>query len=111
MQIEKDIETKLRKMVERHGGMCLKWVCPGWAGVPDRIVLLPGGRIIFIELKRPSGGRIASLQRWWRQRLKSLGFLCLLVSTDLGIAMLEEFIENKQMGFNIAMTTEDEVKE
>ena len=51
--LEKEIEAKLVDVVKRHGGMCLKWVCPGWAGVPDRIVLLPGGKVIFVELKRP----------------------------------------------------------
>lgn len=73
--LEKEIESKLREMVEKHGGMCLKWVCPGWAGVPDRIVLLPRGRIIFVELKRPKGGKVASRQKWWRDKLRYMGFI------------------------------------
>lgn len=73
--LEKDIERKLRQMVEDHGGLCLKWVCPGWSGVPDRIVLLPGGRIIFVELKRPKGGRISKMQQWWQEKLMRLGFV------------------------------------
>lgn len=72
--LEKDIEKKLRQMVEDRGGLCLKWVCPGWAGVPDRIVLLPGGRIIFVELKRPKGGKLSRLQMWWMEKLLGLGF-------------------------------------
>lgn len=72
--LEKDIERKLVKMVERHGGRCLKWVCPSSSGVPDRIVLLPGGRIIFVELKRPKGGRLSPMQRWWAKKLTELGF-------------------------------------
>ena len=72
--LEKDIERKLRKTVERHGGLCLKWVCPGWSGVPDRIILLPGGRIIFCELKRPKESKVAELQEWWKRRLTRLGF-------------------------------------
>lgn len=72
--LEKDIEQKLRVMVERHGGLCLKWVCPGWAGVPDRIVLLPGGRVVFVELKRPKGGQLSKLQLWWADKLRQLGF-------------------------------------
>ena len=40
-KLEKEIERKLRLMVVKHGGLCLKWVCPGWSGVPDRIVLMP----------------------------------------------------------------------
>ena len=72
--LEKDIERKLRQMVEAHKGLCLKWVCPGWVGVPDRIVLLPGGRIIFVELKRPKGGRLSRMQEWWGEKLTNLGF-------------------------------------
>lgn len=72
--LEKDIEAKLRKLVEYRGGLCLKWVCPGWAGVPDRIVLLPGGRVIFVETKRPKGGRLGPMQLWWKKKLTDLGF-------------------------------------
>ena len=72
--LEKEIEKALTTMVRRHGGLCLKWVCPGWAGVPDRIVLLPGGRIIFVELKRPKGGALSTRQKWWSKKLVSLGF-------------------------------------
>lgn len=72
--LEKQIEQTLVNMVRKHGGLCLKWVCPGWAGVPDRIVLLPGGRIIFAELKRPKGGVLSSRQKWWGKKLIDLGF-------------------------------------
>ncbi len=72
MQLEKDIERRLVREVRKRGGWCLKWVCPGWAGVPDRIVLLPGGDIVFVELKRP-GGRLGPLQRAWAKRLIRLG--------------------------------------
>ena len=81
-KLEKDIEQKLRKMVEKHGGQCLKWVCPGWSGVPDRIVLLPGGRVIFVETKRPKGGHLSELQKWWAGRLLALGFDCETVWND-----------------------------
>lgn len=72
--LEREIEAKLRLMVVRAGGKCLKWVCPGWSGVPDRIVLLPHGRIVFVELKRPKGSRVSELQRWWAKELRALGF-------------------------------------
>lgn len=72
--LEKDIEKALGRMVGRHGGLCLKWVCPGWAGVPDRLVLLPGGRVVFVELKRPKGGQLAPMQIWWSRKLRGLGF-------------------------------------
>jgi hypothetical protein len=73
-QLEKDIEKKLRQIVERHGGRCLKWTCPGWVGVPDRLVLLPGGHLHFVETKRPKGGRYSAMQDKWRDWLHALGF-------------------------------------
>lgn len=73
-KLERDIERALVFRVKQRGGFCLKWVCPGWAGVPDRIVLLPGGRIVFVELKRPEGGRLSELQKWWAKKLIGLGF-------------------------------------
>lgn len=88
-QLERDIEKKLRLMVERHGGLCLKWVCPGWSGVPDRIILLPGGRVIFAETKRPKGGKVDRLQKWWRERLQKLGFWAVVVWDDENIKTLE----------------------
>ena len=72
--LEKDIERKLRRAVENHGGRCLKWVCPGWSGVPDRIVLLPGARVCFVEMKRPKGGALSAMQKKWKEWLRGLGF-------------------------------------
>lgn len=73
-QLEKDIEKNLRDMVKSRGGKCLKWVCPGWSGVPDRIILLPRGRIMFVETKRPKGGVYSAMQDKWRDWLLELGF-------------------------------------
>ena len=72
--LEKDIEKKLVDLVRRRGGLCLKWICPGWAGVPDRIILLPGAHIVFAELKRPKGGVVSARQKWWASKLRALGF-------------------------------------
>lgn len=47
---------------EECGGLCLKFVSPGKRGVPDRIVLFPGGVVAFVEFKRP-GGRFSELQK------------------------------------------------
>lgn len=81
-QLEKDIERKLVRLVKRHGGMCLKWVCPGWSGVPDRLVLMPGGHIVFVELKRPDDGGLRKLQEWWARKLLGLGFTHLVIHSQ-----------------------------
>ena len=80
--LEKSIENVLRKAVEDEGGVCLKWTCPGHRGVPDRMILFPGGIIAFVELKRP-GAKIKAggLQEWWHNRLWALGFRYYEIST------------------------------
>lgn len=98
--LEREIEAKLRKLVREHGGLCLKWTCPGWAGVPDRICLFPGGRVIFIELKRPSGGVIAKRQQYWIEKLRSLGFLA-------GFCNDDEALEDLEMHLSYMLSDED----
>ena len=74
MQIrEKSIEKRLVIAVRQRQGLCPKWVSPGLDGVPDRIILLPGGRIAFAELKAP-GRPLRPLQRRRRTQLQALGF-------------------------------------
>jgi hypothetical protein len=51
--IENDVEKYLIRQVKAIDGLCWKWVSPGRRGVPDRIVVLPGGGIYFVELKAP----------------------------------------------------------
>ena len=87
--LEKDIEQKLIKIVKRHGGKCPKWVSPGWAGVPDRLCLLPGGWIIFVETKRPKGSRVAALQKKWREWLQDLGFMVWHVYNEADLRALD----------------------
>ena len=50
MESEKTTEAYLRDRVKALGGRSYKWVSPGCSGVPDRIVVMPGGRIVFVEL-------------------------------------------------------------
>ena len=52
---EAEIEARLVRGVKEAGGLCYKFVSPGNPGVPDRLILLPGGRILFVELKTPGG--------------------------------------------------------
>ena len=51
--LEKTIERYLVQKAREKGGLAIKWVAPAMAGVPDRIVFFPGGRIVFVELKAP----------------------------------------------------------
>ena len=71
---EREVERSLVRSVKRMGGICPKWVSPGLDGVPDRIVLFPGGRIGFVELKSP-GKKMRPLQKKRKEKLESLGFL------------------------------------
>lgn len=70
---EKVIENKLKIKVKEKGGLCLKFVSPGFDGVPDRIILMPGGIIAFAELKAP-GKKLRPLQERRKRQLESLGF-------------------------------------
>ena len=81
---EKQIEAALRQKVRAAGGLALKWVSPGCAGVPDRIVILPGGRIHFIELKAP-GQKPRALQLHVMARLRALGCSCQVIDTLAGV--------------------------
>lgn len=92
-KLERDIERSLVGMVKRHGGLCLKFVSPGWSGVPDRIILLPHSRIIFVETKRPKGDEPRKLQQWWHRKLRALGFSCWVVYSREDISKLEQYIE------------------
>lgn len=53
------------------GGACFKWTSPGTDGVPDRIVILPDGRVIFVELKTETG-RLSPVQEYQIRRLEKL---------------------------------------
>ncbi|MDI9448546.1 MAG: VRR-NUC domain-containing protein [Bacillota bacterium] len=71
--LESQIERALITEVEKHGAKARKFVSPGWAGAPDRIVLLPGGRVVFVELKTPKTV-MRPLQKKRRAELTGLGF-------------------------------------
>ena len=70
---EKRIERELIKAVKAVGGICPKFISPGFDGVPDRIVLMPNGIIAFVELKSP-GKKMRSIQIKRKRQLESLGF-------------------------------------
>lgn len=86
---ERDIEKWLRRQVESLGGLAFKFTSPGNDGVPDRLAVLPGGLIYFIELKTDRG-RLSLLQVWQQDRLRQLG---VNVAVIRGMDEAVEFIE------------------
>lgn len=70
---EKEVEQRLVAAMKAAGGWCPKFISPGLNGMPDRIVLMPGGRIAFVEVKAP-GKKPRKLQIRRHIRLRNLGF-------------------------------------
>lgn len=78
---EKLLESKLRREVKKAGGLAIKFVSPGHAGVYDRIVLMPGGKIWFVELKS-TGEDLSPLQKIFKKQMNHLNFRNLMIDTD-----------------------------
>ena len=89
---EKDIEKKLSLMVKKAGGIAVKFVSPSFAGMPDRLVLLPDGVIAFAELKAP-GQKSRPLQEARHRLLRRLGFKVYVIDSEEQIGgMLRELL-------------------
>ena len=89
--LEKDVEKRLIKPVRQLGGLCLKFITPGFTGVPDRIILLPGGRVLFVETKAP--GKVERpRQKYVQGLLRRLGFTVYSAVDDVAkvAAVVEE---------------------
>lgn len=78
---EREIERKLVSVVKSRGGICPKFVSPGFDGMPDRVVLLPHGKIGFVEVKRP-GEQPRPLQTARHRILRKLGFLVFVLDRE-----------------------------
>ena len=91
--LESRIEQSLVRGVRKAGGWALKLVSPGHAGVPDRLVLLPGGRVLFVELKQDTGV-LSPLQIETHKRLRRLG---MKVYTLYGREDVKEFLRKEVM--------------
>lgn len=70
-ELESSIERYFRARVRQHSGMTEKFI-PARAGIPDRVVLLHGGRVFFVELKA-DGGRLRDVQKLWHERAAERG--------------------------------------
>lgn len=81
--LEKELEEKFRKAVKAEGGKAYKFLSPGNDGVPDRVVILPGGKMGFVELKQ-KGKKPTKLQALRIRELKELGcFVTVLDSPEM----------------------------
>lgn len=93
--MEKDIERKLVTAVRKLGGIAYKFVSPGNNGVPDRIVLMPGGRIDFVELKTEVG-TLTKLQKMQIKRIRGLEQMVRVLYGEAEVdAYIEELAEYK----------------
>lgn len=77
---EKQIEKAITAHAKKQGWLSWKLVCPSTAGVPDRIILKPGGKAVFIEVKAP-GQKPRPLQRRRLNQLRQLGFTALVIDS------------------------------
>jgi streptogramin lyase len=82
---ESALEEKLRKKVKGLGGWAVKLGVTYLTGIPDRLVLMPGGRIWFVEMKSEKG-RLSPKQKWWKAKLTELGFEVWTVSDNEQLA-------------------------
>lgn len=85
---ETRLERRFKKEIERRGGRALKFISPGMRGVPDRLVLLPGGQAVFVEMKAP-GEKPTPLQEKRADDLRKLGFQVYCIDS---ITTIDEFI-------------------
>jgi hypothetical protein len=96
MTPEKTIETKLRRGIEKLGGACIKIPATFFAGIPDRLCLLPGGRAFFVETKA-QGLRPRPRQEYVRRQLEGLGFKVYLVNSLDGVTALLDLFGPKSL--------------
>ena len=89
---EKALEQKLVKAVKAAGGIAPKFISPGLAGMPDRLVLLPGGKMAFIEVKR-HGMKPRPLQLKRHETLRRLGFKVYVLDEQRQIEVILDEIQ------------------
>ena len=90
---EREIERKLVSAVKSRGGICPKFVSPGFDGMPDRVVLLPHGKLGFVEVKRP-GEKPRPLQTARHRLLRKLGFLVFVLDGEEQIGGMIDGIQS-----------------
>lgn len=82
---EKVLESRLCQAIKSKGGECVKLTSQYQRGLPDRLVLLPGGRVCFVELKS-TGKKPTALQSLCHERLRAMGFEVVVVDSSEGLS-------------------------
>ncbi len=90
---EKIIEQKFREAVKAAGGLALKFASPGFDGVPDRLALLPDGKMAFVEVKAP-GEKPRPLQLSRHRLLRRLGFKVYVLDDESQIGGIIDEIQS-----------------
>ncbi|KRK49022.1 hypothetical protein [Secundilactobacillus kimchicus] len=85
MQIENDIEKYLNQQAKKFGWLSLKFVSPGNAGVPDRILIREDGLLVFVELKRSAEFNPRPLQQHWLDKLNQFRQRTAVLCTKLDV--------------------------
>lgn len=94
IESEKDLERKLAKDVEELGGWTIKLLSTFIKGLPDRLVLMPKGRVAFAEIKTTKKDA-TKMQKFIHKKLRGLGFTVVVLDTSVGIdEFLKTFCEN-----------------
>lgn len=78
---ESELETKFKSLIHQAGGKAYKFISPGNDGVPDRLVILPGGKIGFVELKQ-TGRKPGKLQEFRMRELEQMGCFTAVVDSE-----------------------------
>lgn len=104
--IEKDIERWLGNQLKKLGCIYMKFVSPGNDGVPDRIVVLPGGGVIFIELKATTG-KLRANQRVQISRLRKQGALVFVLTGKRDAELFVDYIERVIHGLSSTRVPRD----
>lgn len=100
---EKLIEQALVKSIKSKGGLCLKLVSPSFVGIPDRLILLPDGKLGFVEVKT-TGKKPHKVQDKRIKQIKQLGFKVFVLDNLDDIPTLIDEIESGVMPNEVQST-------
>ena len=96
IESEKIIERKLVELIKLHNGLCIKLLCDQFIGLPDRLCLLPNGKLAFVELKT-TGKKPRRIQTVVHNKLRKLGFRVEVIDTTAKvIELIENMLQNEK---------------